>query len=109
MRFRVVWHRGHIMQQATGLGCMAAVSLTPDAATDVISRFGERLSIMINGPRSVVLSGDAAALEQTLSELDRQGVRHKMPPVNYAFHSAQMPFRQRWPTRCAQRRSGRQP
>lgn len=100
---RVVWNRGHIMQRATGLGRMASVSLTPVEAEKIVAIYGERLSIgAINGPASVVISGDAAALAEVLAVLGLRGVHHKMLPVQYAFHSAQMaPFQQQLATELA--------
>lgn len=94
---RVVWHRGRIMQRATGLGRMASVGLDEAGANDLVRPFGERLSVAaLNGPRSVVLSGEAAALDEALATLTARGVAHRMLPVQYAFHSAQMaPFQQR--------------
>jgi acyl transferase domain-containing protein/NAD(P)-dependent dehydrogenase (short-subunit alcohol dehydrogenase family)/acyl carrier protein len=94
---RVVWHRGRIMQQATGLGRMASVGLSAEAAAALVQPFGDRLSVAaLNGPRSVVLSGEAAALDAALDALSARGVSHRMLPVQYAFHSAQMaPFQQR--------------
>jgi acyl transferase domain-containing protein/NAD(P)-dependent dehydrogenase (short-subunit alcohol dehydrogenase family)/acyl carrier protein len=93
---RVVWHRGHVMQQATGLGRMCAVSMTAAEARELVSVYGERLSVgAFNGPRSVVLSGGTAAMEEALATLIAGGVSHRMLPVDYAFHSAQMePFQQ---------------
>ena len=88
---RVVWHRGRIMQQATGLGRMASVGLTEAEARELIEPHGDRLSVgAVNGPRSVVLSGEAAALETALATLTARGVSYRMLPVQYAFHSAQM-------------------
>ncbi len=94
---RVVWQRGRIMQEANGLGRMASVALTAAEADALIEPFGERLAVAaINAPRSVVLSGEAAALETALASLAARGVSHRMLPVDYAFHSAQMvPFQQR--------------
>ena len=91
---RVVWHRARIMQQATGDGRMASVSLSVSEAADVLRPFGDRLSIAaVNGPRSVVLSGEAAALQDILAKLSERGIAHRMLPMPYAFHSAQMaPF-----------------
>ncbi len=93
---RVVWHRGRIMQQATGLGRMASVALTEPDAVALVSRFGGKLSIgAVNAPRSVVLSGESAALDEALAELARRDVGQRLLPVQYAFHSAQMvPFEQ---------------
>lgn len=93
---RVVCHRGRVMQQATGTGRMAAVDMTAEEGAALVAPFGDRLALAaLNGPRSIVLSGEPAALEQVLATLTRQGVNHRMLPVNYAFHSAQMaPFQQ---------------
>ncbi|MBI4995540.1 MAG: acyltransferase domain-containing protein, partial [Rhodocyclales bacterium] len=94
---RVVWHRGRIMQQATGFGRMASVGLTAGQAAELVRPYGERLSVAaINAPRSVVLSGETEALTAVLAELTARGVEHRLLPVQYAFHSAQMaPFQQR--------------
>jgi acyl transferase domain-containing protein len=91
---RVVWHRGRIMQEATDLGRMAQVTLSETEARDLVRPFGERVSIgAINGPRTVVLSGAADALEAALAALAAKGVGYRMLAVKYAFHSAQMaPF-----------------
>ena len=88
---RVVWHRGHLMQQATGFGRMCAVSMSAADAGELVGRFDNRLSVAaINGPRSVVISGDAAALEHAIGILTASGIQHRMVPVDYAFHSPQM-------------------
>jgi acyl transferase domain-containing protein len=91
---RIVWHRGHIMQRATGLGRMASVGLSENEVRKLVAQFDGRLSIAaINAPRDVVLSGETAALEETLAALTERGVGHRMLPVRYAFHSAQVaPF-----------------
>ncbi|MEO8804874.1 MAG: type I polyketide synthase [Burkholderiaceae bacterium] len=94
---RVVWHRGRIMQQATGLGRMASVGVSAEAAAKLVQPYGDQLSVAaVNGPRSVVLSGEATALEAALAILTARDVGHRMLPVQYAFHSAQMaPFQKR--------------
>jgi acyl transferase domain-containing protein/aryl carrier-like protein len=88
---RVVTHRGRIMQQATGKGRMAAVETQPDVVARVIAGHADVLAVAaVNAPRSVVLSGDPAALERVLQQLRESGVTHRMLPVDYAFHSPQM-------------------
>jgi acyl transferase domain-containing protein/surfactin synthase thioesterase subunit/acyl carrier protein len=91
---RVVYHRSRLMQQGTGHGKMAAVELSRSEAASRIAPYGERLAIAaINSPTSVVLSGEADALEEVLAHLQQQGTFVKLLPVNYAFHSPQMnPF-----------------
>jgi acyl transferase domain-containing protein/NADPH:quinone reductase-like Zn-dependent oxidoreductase len=88
---RTVWHRGRIMNQATGLGRMASVGLSEAEAQTLVSHFGERLSVAaVNGPSSVVLSGEPDALDSALAMLAARGISHRQLPVQYAFHSAQM-------------------
>ena len=91
---RLVAHRGRIMQEATGLGRMAAVDLSEADANAIIHGGNGLLSIAaVNGPRSCVLSGDQVALNAMLEHLAGRGIGSRMLPVNYAFHSAQMaPF-----------------
>ena len=88
---RVVCLRARVMQQATGHGRMAAVDCSAAEAEALLAPFGERLSLAaLNAPRSVVLSGEPAALDDALNALASRGVHHRLLPVNYAFHSAQM-------------------
>jgi len=88
---RIVCLRGRVMRQATGHGRMAAVDLGPSEAEALLAPFGDRLSLAaLNAPRSVVLSGEPAALDEALDALTLRGVPHRRLPVNYAFHSAQM-------------------
>jgi acyl transferase domain-containing protein/NADPH:quinone reductase-like Zn-dependent oxidoreductase len=88
---RVVWHRGQIMNRATGHGRMASVDLSEAEAIALVTDFDERLSIAaVNAPNSVVLSGEPEALESALARLDARGVSHRRLPVQYAFHSVQM-------------------
>jgi acyl transferase domain-containing protein len=94
---QVVFHRARIMQEATGLGRMAQVSLDEAAALTAVQPYGDRLSVAaLNGPRTCVLSGEEAALDEVLARLERDGVAQRRLPVKYAFHSAQMaPFQTR--------------
>ena len=73
-------------------GGMLAVGLS---AQDVRDRIGSATSDAIsiaadNGARSVVLSGDAEALDALAAELAAEDVRVKRVPVDYASHSAQV-------------------
>ncbi|HVK68394.1 MAG TPA: SDR family NAD(P)-dependent oxidoreductase, partial [Polyangium sp.] len=88
---RLVCLRGRVMQRATGLGKMAAVALPEAEARRALEGHEDLLSIAaVNDPGSVVLSGEAVALEQVLTQLRQQNVRCRMLPVHYAFHSQQM-------------------
>ncbi|WP_433930459.1 SDR family NAD(P)-dependent oxidoreductase [Sorangium cellulosum] len=88
---RLVVHRGRIMQRATGLGKMLSVALPLSAAQRIVSDYGQRISIgASNSPTSTVLSGEAAALDEVVEQLQGRQVEAKWLPVEYAFHSAQM-------------------
>lgn len=88
---RIVVHRARVMQRATGLGRMVSVAIDEEAATALAGRFGRALSVAaVNAPRSVVLSGEAAAVNAVVADLEARAVGCRMLPVDYAFHSAQM-------------------
>lgn len=91
---QVIYHRGRLMQQATGLGKMAAVGLTPQEAFEFLAGYEGRLSLAaINSPNSVVFAGEAEALEEVLQRVQSLGMFCRMLPVNYAFHGPQIePF-----------------
>lgn len=91
---RVVFHRSRLMQQGTGQGKMAAVELSLAEAEPLLAKYEGRLSIAaINSPTSMVLSGEATALESVLQALQQQQIFYRLLGVNYAFHSPQMePF-----------------
>ncbi len=87
----IVFHRGRLMDQATGFGRMAAVELTSTDAEALLAPYADKLALAaINGPKSVVLSGDKQALADVLDSLNNQGVWTRDLGVDYAFHSPQM-------------------
>jgi acyl transferase domain-containing protein/NADPH:quinone reductase-like Zn-dependent oxidoreductase/NAD(P)-dependent dehydrogenase (short-subunit alcohol dehydrogenase family)/acyl carrier protein len=88
---RIVWHRGRLMQQATGLGRMLAVGLSGPDAQDLVGELPCELSVAaVNGPRSAVLAGTAEAVAHAQEVLDARHVWQRLLPVSYAFHSSQM-------------------
>jgi len=88
---RVIYHRGRVMQQATGKGRMAAVALTETEAQELLKPYGDRLTVAaINDPRSLTLSGEEAALKEVLEKVKAQDRFHRMLDVDYAFHSVQI-------------------
>ncbi|WP_150130547.1 type I polyketide synthase, partial [Streptomyces sp. 150FB] len=79
---RVAALRSKALRALAGRGGMTSVALSADEAR---RRIGPGLSIAaINGPTSVVVAGDPAALD----ELDGWDVRTRRVPVDYASHSA---------------------
>jgi amino acid adenylation domain-containing protein/non-ribosomal peptide synthase protein (TIGR01720 family) len=85
---RVAVIRGGLMQRATGRGRMAHVELTWEQLENELARHEGRLwPAAHNGPRSCVVSGDAAALDELTAELERRDVTVVPLRVSYAFHS----------------------
>lgn len=92
---RVVWHRGRIMQQATGLGRMLSVATTPGATMSHLAELDLAIDLAaVNAPESVVLAGPTDAIAAAEQHFADVGVSTRPLDVNYAFHSAQVePFR----------------
>jgi acyl transferase domain-containing protein/surfactin synthase thioesterase subunit len=87
----IVAVRGHALAKLTGRGGMLSAALSPDDAERAISSLGGQVVIAaVNGPRSVILSGDAAALDELLAALTAKGVRARKVLAGYASHSAQV-------------------
>ncbi|WP_344315286.1 acyltransferase domain-containing protein, partial [Streptomyces rhizosphaericus] len=60
-----------------------------DSVRERLGRWGERLSVAaVNGPSTVVVSGDADALDELLAACEGEGVRARRVPVDYASHCA---------------------
>ena len=88
---RLIFHRGRLLQRATGRGKMAAAALTPDEAERLLVDYRDRLSIAaINSPGSVVISGEGEALQKIFNLLEQRRTFCRFLQVNYAFHSPQV-------------------
>ncbi|MFG3410368.1 SDR family NAD(P)-dependent oxidoreductase, partial [Streptomyces sp. NPDC048142] len=93
----LVAERGRLMQSAPEGGAMAAVEASEDetrALLDARAAGGGRAEAVdiaaINGPRAVVISGDAAAVDEVTRVCREKGIRTKRLTVSHAFHSAHM-------------------
>ncbi len=70
---------------------MAAVELSEADARQRLADYADRLSIgAVNSPTSVVLSGEAQALEEMLQSVEGEGTIFRRLYVDYALHSSQM-------------------
>jgi len=88
---KVVALRSRALARLAGHGGMVSVSEGPDAAAVRIAGWGERLALaVVNGPESVVVSGDPDALAALIAACEADGVRARPVPVDYASHSAQV-------------------
>ena len=88
---RVVCLRSALMRRTSGSGAMALVELSMEAARDRIQGRETRLAVaVINSPRSCVISGDPQAVQEVISELERDQVFCRLVKVDVASHSPQM-------------------
>ena len=84
---RAVVARGEAMQSCAPGAMLAAMMSETEAAGSL----PEGIEIAaINGPRSVTLAGEVAAIEALAARLDRSGVGCRLLQTSHAFHSAMM-------------------
>ncbi len=83
--------RGRLMGALPAGGAMLAVAITEAEAVELSAGYPDRLSVAaVNGPASVVLSGDADAVLEVERELRGRGTETTRLRVSHAFHSARM-------------------
>jgi acyl transferase domain-containing protein/acyl carrier protein len=86
---KVVALRSRELRAVAGKGGMVSVAL-PAELLDV-GRWNGRVSIAaVNGPHSVVVSGEPEGLDEVLTACQEGGVRARRIPVDYASHSPQV-------------------
>ncbi|MCP2341051.1 type I polyketide synthase [Actinomadura rupiterrae] len=84
---RLVAARGRLMQAVPAGGAMVAI----EAAEDELPGDLRGLDVAaVNGPRSVVLSGDAEAVRSFAEAWRERGRRTRVLRTSHAFHSAHM-------------------
>ncbi|HKN51720.1 MAG TPA: type I polyketide synthase, partial [Amycolatopsis sp.] len=77
-----------ISTQLSGRGGMASVALSEDEAVARLAPWADRVEVAaVNGPASVVIAGDAHALDEALEVLSGDGIRVRQVAVDYASHT----------------------
>ncbi|MGH8793838.1 MAG: acyltransferase domain-containing protein, partial [Stackebrandtia sp.] len=80
--------RGRLMQELPEGGAMAALQASEDEVAGVLS---DRVDVAaVNGPASVVVSGDEDAVLAIASDFEARGRKTKRLTVSHAFHSPRM-------------------
>ncbi|MEU9282325.1 type I polyketide synthase [Streptomyces sp. NPDC048342] len=90
---RIICLRSRTMQEElSGLGAMASVAAPRESVAARLARWGDRLSVAaVNGPASVVVSGEAAAVGEFLADAEEAGLRaRRVKGAIAAGHSAQV-------------------
>ncbi|WSN08772.1 SDR family oxidoreductase [Micromonospora sp. NBC_01699] len=81
--------RSRALAEVAGGGGMATLMLTVAETEKLIAGYDGRLSLAaVNGPRVVVVAGEAPALDDLLAETGADGMLTFRTPVDYAPHSA---------------------
>ncbi len=88
---RLVAERARLMQALPRDGMMVAVSAAEGQVAPLIRPHAKTVAIAaVNGPQSVVISGQGQDVETVIAALGNEGIRTKRLTVSHAFHSPLM-------------------
>ncbi|MFJ2264538.1 type I polyketide synthase [Streptomyces sp. NPDC087844] len=83
--------RGRLMQSVTTPGAMAALQATEEEAAELLAGREALLTLAaVNGPFSVVISGDRDAVHEAVGTWRSHGRRTSLLRTSHAFHSPHM-------------------
>ncbi|MER7009507.1 type I polyketide synthase, partial [Dactylosporangium sp. NPDC000555] len=88
---KVVALRSRALRRLSGAGGMVSLAVGRERAAGLLAAYGDSIGVAaVNGPGAVVVAGEPAALDALLADCEREGVRARRIPVDYAAHSAQV-------------------
>ena len=87
---RLIAERGRLMQALPAGGEMLSVLASVAQVEGWIAPYEEVAIAAVNGPQSVVMSGDGEAIGAIAQQLESEGTKHKKLTVSHAFHSPLM-------------------
>lgn len=88
---KLMVERGRLMQSTSQTGLMAALFVEESRVVAAIEPYADQVSIAaVNGPESVVISGERAAVEAVLETFKAEGVRPRPLAISIAGHSPLM-------------------
>ncbi|MFI1386007.1 type I polyketide synthase [Embleya sp. NPDC020886] len=88
---KVVALRSKAILALPGDGGMASIGAPAERVAELLADYAGRISVAaVNGPASVTVSGESAALDELLADCERADVWARRVPVDYASHSARV-------------------
>lgn len=88
---KLIWERGRLMQALPPGGEMVAVKASEVCVRSMIAPYTQAVAIAaVNGPESVVISGEQMAVQAVVLELEKEGIKTHQLAVSHAFHSLLM-------------------
>jgi len=88
---RLVALRSRALARLAGRGGMLSIACGAGEFDLLLGRWDGQISVAaVNGPTSLVVSGECEALEGLRDQLERHDIRVRTIPVDYAAHSAQV-------------------
>ncbi|MET7298774.1 type I polyketide synthase [Embleya sp. NPDC005575] len=88
---KIVALRSRALVGLIGHGGMASVVESADVVAAHLTPWNDRVSVaVVNGPRSVVVSGEPDALDEFVEKMTAEGVQARRISVDYASHSHQV-------------------
>ena len=88
---QLIAQRASLMQSLPPSGKMVAVFASESKVREVIKNYEDKVAIAaINGPESIVISGQNEAISQILANLTAEGIKNKQLKVSHGFHSPLM-------------------
>ncbi|NEO53120.1 MAG: SDR family NAD(P)-dependent oxidoreductase [Okeania sp. SIO3B5] len=88
---KLIAMRGRLMQQLPANGEMVSIMASESQVKEAIANYSSQVTIAaINGPESIVISGESEAIGTICSKLEAMGIKTKALQVSHAFHSPLM-------------------
>ncbi|WP_246844226.1 type I polyketide synthase [Hydrocoleum sp. CS-953] len=88
---KLITARGRLMQELPPGGEMVSVMASESKVRPLLTNYTDKVAMAaINGPASVVISGESEAVRAIATKLESEGIKTKQLQVSHAFHSPLM-------------------